>query len=181
METRTATLTFEEIEFLEQSNLIEGVTDADSFQQAAFAWEFLKTTEKLTIGTILKTHKILMNHQKIRPDERGYFRQRNVSIGYWKIIGVDGDKLIKHFVKTGDPQDHKLIRQEMESLIGFMDSYPAQWRPHHIKFEHIHPFIDGNGRVGRMVMNWQRLKAGLPILVIKDADKKAYYEWFKQI
>lgn len=181
METRKAILTFEEIEFLEQSNLIEGVSDPDSFQQAAFAWEYIKNEKRLDIGTLLKTHKILMNHQKIRPDERGYFRQRNVSIGYWKIIGVEGDKLIKHFVKTGDPKDHKEVRSEIESLIGFINSYPGQWQPHHIKFEHIHPFIDGNGRVGRMVMNWERLKAGLPILIIKDAEKKEYYKWFKTV
>jgi len=48
----------------------------------------------------------------------------------------------------------------------------------HITFEKIHPFIDGNGRIGRIFMNWQRKKAGLPILVIKEAEKQKYYDWF---
>ena len=50
----------------------------------------------------------------------------------------------------------------------------------HIAYERIHPFIDGNGRTGRMFMNWQRLKAGLPILVIKEKEKQEYYKWFNE-
>jgi fido (protein-threonine AMPylation protein) len=53
------------------------------------------------------------------------------------------------------------------------------WRDAHVRFEHIHPFVDGNGRLGRMLMNWQRKQEGLDILVIEDAKKHEYYEWFK--
>jgi len=49
----------------------------------------------------------------------------------------------------------------------------------HIQFEKIHPFEDGNGRTGRILMNIQRLKVGLPILVIYDKEKFEYYKWFK--
>jgi Fic family protein len=57
--------------------------------------------------------------------------------------------------------------------------YPENWKDHHIRYEHIHPFVDGNGRTGRMFMNWERLKAGLPLLVIKESKKYDYYDWFK--
>ena len=50
----------------------------------------------------------------------------------------------------------------------------------HIQFEHIHPFEDGNGRVGRILMNLQLLNEGLPILVIHQGEEqKRYYKWFK--
>jgi Fic family protein len=49
----------------------------------------------------------------------------------------------------------------------------------HVKFEKIHPFEDGNGRIGRILLNWQRVKAGLPILTIYEKDKHAYYKWFE--
>jgi hypothetical protein len=49
----------------------------------------------------------------------------------------------------------------------------------HVSFEHLHPFRDGNGRVGRILYNWQRLKLGLPIHVIKYEDRWEYYNWFK--
>ena len=57
----------------------------------------------------------------------------------------------------------------------------------HIMFERIHPFLDGNGRIGRMIYNWHRMKLGLPIHIIKaDWPKKtgeqvAYYQWFKDL
>jgi Fic family protein len=49
----------------------------------------------------------------------------------------------------------------------------------HIRYERIHPFGDYNGRSGRILMNWQRIKAGLPLLVIKESEKSEYYKWFK--
>ena len=49
----------------------------------------------------------------------------------------------------------------------------------HVKFESIHPFVDGNGRTGRLLMNWIRIKIGLPILVIKESEKFEYYKWFE--
>ena len=50
----------------------------------------------------------------------------------------------------------------------------------HITYEKIHPFVDGNGRTGRIFMNWQRIKAGLPILIIHEGEEqKEYYKWFR--
>jgi len=50
----------------------------------------------------------------------------------------------------------------------------------HVLFEKIHPFIDGNGRTGRMVYNWHRLKLGLPIHIIHEGKEQfKYYKWFK--
>ncbi len=45
----------------------------------------------------------------------------------------------------------------------------------HIAYEKIHPFTDGNGRTGRMFMNWWRIKNGLPII----ACSMNTYQWIK--
>ena len=52
-------------------------------------------------------------------------------------------------------------------------------RQGHIDFETIHPFEDGNGRTGRMLMSWQRKKAGLEPLLIRASERWEYYQWFK--
>lgn len=45
----------------------------------------------------------------------------------------------------------------------------------HASFEYIHPFADGNGRVGRTLMNYYLITHDHPPLIVYDEDKKAYY------
>ena len=46
----------------------------------------------------------------------------------------------------------------------------------HAKFENIHPFADGNGRVGRLTMNYLLILRGHPPIIIHEEDRKDYYE-----
>jgi len=50
----------------------------------------------------------------------------------------------------------------------------------HLDFETVHPFCDGNGRIGRVLTNLQLLKLGFPIIIIRDKEKQEYYDAFKE-
>lgn len=48
----------------------------------------------------------------------------------------------------------------------------------HLEFETIHPFNDGNGRVGRILINWQLARLGFPPIIIRNKGKEKYYDTF---
>lgn len=50
----------------------------------------------------------------------------------------------------------------------------------HLEFETIHPFMDGNGRIGRVLINYQLLRLGFPQVIIRDKEKQMYYKSFTQ-
>lgn len=157
-------ITKREQDFLRESNAIEQVYDDDSLQQALYAWKVLASKNVLTTGLILRVHKILMLHQPLRPDEKGYWRRCQVWIGnreaprWEKMVVMMGSWILD----ANRSDEEETIKKD------------------HILFEYVHPFVDGNGRVGRMLMNWQRVNSGLPILVIKEKEKQDYYLWFDQ-
>ncbi len=148
-------------EFLQESNAIEAVYDSASFKTARKAWKYIIGQEKITDEIVKKTHEILMKDHLSAKDV-GHYRKHPVFIG-----GREG--LRSHF-----------IPQAME--LWCMDAwlFPYSWKAHHVRFEKIHPFIDGNGRMGRILLNWQRASVDLPLLVIKESGKFDYYKWFEK-
>lgn len=152
-------------DFLRESNAIEGVYDDDSLHQAHVAWKYLIGVKILTPGVVLKTHKILMLHQPhLMPDEKGYFRHCGVRIG--GRYGLDWQLV------------PEAVYQWCEKT---MIDEPVDPIEMHIAYENIHPFVDGNGRTGRMLLNWTRVKRTKePILVIKESERQKYYELFRQ-
>lgn len=156
-------------EFLRESNAIEGVYDYKSLDQAQFAWEYLMTEKEINPHVVLKTHKILMLHQPLQPDEKGYFRRCPVYIGGREAMRWEKVRLA--------------IEYWCEDMnMGFLENTDMEQfsKDLHIKYEKIHPFVDGNGRTGRMFMNYWRLKNGLPLLIIHEGkEQMEYYKWFR--
>ena len=157
-----------EIEFLGESNAIERVYDEDSLEQAIVAWEYLKQELEINMEIVLKTHFLLMKNQPLGNEEKGFIRTCPVYIG-----GREGLK-------------HNEISKALKFWIQKMNYKPFPnnaeefGKDLHVQYEHIHPFVDGNGRTGRMFMNWYRIRNGLPILVIHEGEEQfAYYKWFK--
>jgi len=148
-----------EIEFLKESNAIEKEYSDLALEDAIEAWKNTRNIPNLDLGYILITHLHLM--KRLNPRIAGQFRNYNVRIGNCEGL------------------DHKKI---VDALISWC-KLPFKTEEHikilHAEFEKIHPFEDGNGRTGRILMNWQRLKIGLPVLVIREKEKFDYYKWFR--
>ena len=151
-------------EFLWHSNAIERVYDDVSQEQALTAWKYLMTEKKMTPSVVLKTHKILMLHSKLYPNEKGYFR--NVMVWIGGHPAVNAIRIPELIEKWCDEMNKKGGDEQSKQL--------------HVEYEYIHPFVDGNGRTGRMFMNWWRIKNKMPLLTIHEGEEQMkYYQWFK--
>lgn len=109
-----------------------------------------------------------MLHQPIPGYLRGYFRNCDVQVG--GQVKLSQDEI--------QPAIESWLQDVATTLVVEKDADRNIIRDH-ITYEEIHPFIDGNGRTGRMFLNWERLQMKLPILVIKESQKYDYYKWFK--
>lgn len=168
-------MNIKELEFLEQSNFIEGVHDSISLDQAVLAWNYILSKDVLTIENVLDTHNILMLHQNIDQKDKGQFRRCPVWIG-----GVE--KKPWYLTEQVDNWIFLMntIVEHKEVAIKDADFEQKPFgRTTHVMYEGIHPFIDGNGRTGRIFLNWLRVKCGLEVLIIREEERREYYNWFK--
>ncbi len=101
------------------------------------------------------------------PEDRGVYRRIPV-----RIMGA-----------YHTPPDPVLVPELMEKLVAeFMSNknlHPIERAAlFHLKFEGIHPFIDGNDRTGRLILNLMLMQGGYPPINVKYADRRRYYEAF---
>lgn len=107
------------------------------------------------------------------------------------LIGGINDDFSGRFRKTGEyvrvgthvaPAPEKIDAMIDDALNCYNDEIDKYFldkiAKFHLDFETIHPFCDGNGRIGRVLMNYQLLRLGLPMIIIRDKEKARYYKSF---
>lgn len=150
--------------------------------QAALLYMFnhVQNSAKIDENFILRIHSILMNG--IRQDA-GQYRNHGVRIVGSFVPTANHLKLqdlMKVFSKKISILTHKKISKvrqviKQESAQNTPGKYIRECAKFHAEFEQIHPFSDGNGRVGRILLNAMLLAQNLPPAVILQTKKAKYY------
>jgi fido (protein-threonine AMPylation protein) len=99
--------------------------------------------------------------ENLSPDIAGKIRDYDVSVGGRSCLS------------------HTQVKSHLSELLNHQPKNPLAALNWHVSFEKIHPFGDGNGRVGRMLYAWHCQRNGNAYITFTDADKFGYYGLFK--
>lgn len=168
-----STLTLEETEkILLQIDLdryISGreIFEAKNLAQVVSYTDIRAKEQELSLDMILFLHKMLISN--IRDDIAGRFRKDDEYVRVGNHIAPGPDEIIKrleHMLSKYNASNHENIIKRVGAL--------------HLTFEYIHPFIDGNGRIGRVIINYLLIREGFVPINIRFIDRKKYYEAFNE-
>lgn len=125
--------------------------------------DIVRRHEPLSEWQIKSIHRLIL--KGIQDDFAGIYRKENVLISGARHI----------------PPDALQVPLAMEQFIQWYDSEGEQLHPVakaamvHSDFVKIHPFIDGNGRTARLLLNFELMKNGYPPIVVEKENRLAYY------
>ncbi len=143
---------------------LEAIGHKDAFE---YVISLANANAELTERVIKEIHSLVLMND---PVNKGVYRSIGVT-----IMGA-----------AHTPPQPYLVPVQMEQLLADYQEMKrdkhiiAAVAEFHLRFEGIHPFIDGNGRTGRLILNLELIKAGLLPVNIKFADRRKYYDCFDQ-
>ena len=168
-----STLSLEETEkILLKMDLDRYISEREMFEAKNLARVVVyiepKAKEKeLDFETILLLHKMLIAN--IRDEIAGRFRQPTE----WVRVG-------NHIAPNPIEVEGRLQAVLTEYNISSTTSIVKRIAKFHLGFEFIHPFVDGNGRIGRVLNNYLLIRGGYVPMNIKFIDRETYYDAFRE-
>ena len=141
---------------------MEAIGHREAFQ---YVQSLVAEGQPLTERVIKDIHHLVLSDKK---DDRGTYRKVPV-----RIMGASNEPAQPYMIRP-------MMEQLLERYVSSHDNIVAKLARFHLEFESIHPFIDGNGRTGRLLVNLESMKAGYPPIDIKFTDRLAYYQAFEE-
>ncbi len=162
------TLTLKETKVVLEGITVGGKSMREHFEainhKEAIEWveTVVARQEPFSERLIKSVHQLVLKN--INNDQAGRYRQENVI-----IAGAEHT-----------PPDHLHLQQLMSDLVSWyqqQDYHPVERAARlHADFVGIHPFVDGNGRTARLLMNFDLMTSGYLPVIIKAENRLAYYE-----
>lgn len=163
----------EDTRYIYETNTIEGVKNTNDIIEVInhfSAFDYLLDTifDPLSEELIKKFHSILKNNttdSKLEWFNVGNYKSKNNTVSGLDTVKVENV--------------HNEMKKLLSSYLIIKDKKIEDIIDYHVKFEKIHPFQDGNGRVGRLIMFRECLKNDITPFIIEDNNKYFYYRGLK--
>lgn len=168
-----STVTLEETEkILLQIDLDRYITEREMFETKNLARvvsyiDKRAKEQELSLGVILVLHKMLLSN--ICNNIAGRFRKDDEHVRVGSYIAPKSQEVLERLEKMLSEYNAKASENIIKRIAKL-----------HLTFEHVHPFCDGNGRIGRVINNYLLIREGYVPINIKFIDRKKYYDAFKE-
>lgn len=170
------------ISFIYESNAIEGSRLSQKEVEAIILKRYVK--KSLPRHEVQEAENAVQAFNHIQsPDFK--LSQKNLKHLHEIVIsglnvpfGFKTEAIVVNNKQTSDPRD---VKAELKKLFIWYKQCKNTLHPleraliFHNRFEHIHPFTDGNGRVGRLILNWMLLQEGYGVILFKNRNRVAYF------
>lgn len=170
---------------IEGSTLTYAETYAILYNDNSFKIEGKEPREIYEAINHKKALELVFNNLKNKEefDER-FIKKLNETINK-DIKDTEGYRAVQVFIQGSEhipPEPEKVPNLMMYYIYNYnhdeQDIF-AKIAKYHIEFEKIHPFEDGNGRTGRLLLNYELLKNNIPPVVISKKDRVKYFEFLR--
>lgn len=141
---------------------LEAVGHRDAF---LYIQDIAKQDVPLSEFVIKNIHSLVLMNQ---PEDKGVYRRIPV-----RIMGAYTEPVQPYLIEP-KMTEFLTVNEERKTTMGVIERVAR----FHLEFEGIHPFIDGNGRTGRLIMNLDLIRNGYPAINVKFSDRKKYYDAF---
>ena len=187
------------LKIIDESEISESVYNSNAIENSTLS---LKETEKilhdLKVSRNVTVREVFEAKNLARVTE--YIKERSAQLELTKemilllhkmLISSINDNFAGRFRKKGEyvrvgthiaPAPEHVSRMMEAIMLEYMANNEAYFiekiARFHLDFETIHPFCDGNGRIGRVIINYQLSRLGFPNIIIRDKEKRIYYSSF---
>jgi cell filamentation protein, protein adenylyltransferase len=186
---------------IDEAEIPENVYNSNAIENSTLT---LKETEKILLEMELSRNVSLrevfeaknlarvISYKRNKSENNELTKERILLLHQMLIGGID-DTIAGRFRKQGEfVRVGTHIAPAPEHVEGLIDDVLAEYytdvssyffekiAKFHLNFETIHPFCDGNGRMGRVLINFQLRELGFPRVIIRDKEKKVYYQAFRE-
>lgn len=141
---------------------LEAVGHRDAF---LYVCDIAAQEVPLNESTIKNIHFLVLMNQ---PEDKGVYRKIPV-----RIMGAYTEPVQPYLI---EPKITELLasNEERKATMSVIERVAL----FHLEFEGVHPFIDGNGRTGRLLLNLELIRNGYPAINVKFTDRRRYYDAF---
>lgn len=188
------------LKLIDEAEIPESVYNSNAIENSTLT---LKETEKIllemevsknvSLREVYEAKNLARVMEYIQNKSREELTKETILLLHQMLIGNINDSIAGNLRKKGEyvrignyiaPAPEHIERMLRESLIEYSSDQTSYFvdkiAKFHLQFETIHPFNDGNGRIGRLIINYQLYRLGFPGIMIRDKEKQIYYSSFKE-